>query len=186
MNHKLYQLIKDYHCDNEQEIKDQRSMLKIMESVSDITTRDNTFAHVTASAWILNHKRTKALMVYHRIYDSWSWCGGHLDGSDDPSATALQEAKAETGLNELRFIVTRPFALDLLPVYGHRKNHQYISSHLHLNLTYLLEADECASLQHKADENSAVAWFLLSDIVQAVSEKHMLSVYEKLIDKSLK
>lgn len=35
----------------------------------------------------------------------------------------------------------------------------YVPSHLHLNVTYLLEADEEERLRLKEDENSGVAWF---------------------------
>ena len=37
-------------------------------------------AHFTASAWVVNPLRTKTLMIYHNIYQSWSWIGGHADG----------------------------------------------------------------------------------------------------------
>ena len=29
-------------------------------------------AHFTASAWVVNPLRTKTLMIYHNIYQSWS------------------------------------------------------------------------------------------------------------------
>ena len=38
-------------------------------------------------------------MVYHNIYDSWSWLGGHADGETDLLAVALREVKEETGLD---------------------------------------------------------------------------------------
>lgn len=181
MNDKLFQLIKNYHCQNEQEAKDRSLMLKIIEFFPDVTTRKNELAHFTASPWIVNQAHTKVLMVYHHIYDSWSWCGGHLDGCDDPLAVALREGKEETGLYELSLLVNEPIAIDVLPVHGHRKNNEYVSSHLHLNLTYLCEADENALLHNKADENSGVAWFELDELPHAVTEKDMLPVYEKLM-----
>ena len=36
-------------------------------------SRENTVAHMTASAWVVNRERTRVLMVYHNIYNSWSW-----------------------------------------------------------------------------------------------------------------
>ena len=42
---------------------------------------------------------------------------------------------------------------------GHEKKGKYVPSHLHLNVTYLLEADDTESLHIKQDENSAVNWF---------------------------
>lgn len=180
MNHKLYQLIGSYSCKNEQEKRDQEFMLKIIKDFPDVTTRNNKIAHFTASPWILNQAHTKVLMVYHHIYDSWSWCGGHLDGCDDPLKKALDDGKEETGLKEISVLLQEPLAIDLLPVHGHYKKHEYVSSHLHLNITYLCEADENALLHNKADENSAAAWFMMEELKHIVSEKTMLPVYEKL------
>ena len=44
---------------------------------------------------------TEALAVWHNIYRSWSWTGGHLDGCGDPLETAVREAREETGVDEL-------------------------------------------------------------------------------------
>ena len=49
--------------------------------------------------------------------------------------------------------------MESLTVDGHVKKGKYVSSHLHLNVTYLLEADSEEAVSIKADENSGVAWF---------------------------
>ena len=57
-------------------------------------------------------------------------------------------------------------------------------SHVHLNLTYLLEVDENELLKIKADENSGVKWIDINDIETGVNEKWVLeNVYKKIIDK---
>ena len=64
---------------------------------------------------------------------------------------------------------------------GHVKRGQYVSSHLHLNVTYLLEADDSAQVTVKPDENSAVGWFPLDDAVAASNEPWFRErVYSKL------
>ncbi len=93
MNYKLYETVNAYQAQDEQEIKDRSMMLKLIALFPDIITRNNDIAHFTASLWIINQDHTKVLMVYHNIYDSWSWCGGHLDGTNDPLAVALKEGK---------------------------------------------------------------------------------------------
>ena len=52
--------------------------------------------------------------------------------------------------------------------------------HLHLNLTYLLEADDGQAIHSKPDENSGVKWFSPADAVAASSEPEMRIIYEKL------
>ena len=49
-------------------------------------------------------------MVYHNIYDSWSWIGGHADGEEDLASVALRELKEETGI-ELDISSIEPFAV---------------------------------------------------------------------------
>lgn len=54
-------------------------------------------------------------------------------------------------------------------------------SHLHLNLTYLLEADEQEVLRVKPDENSGVKWFSLEEALTVCTEPWMVErIYAKL------
>lgn len=73
---KLREQIEKYIPYNAQEIKEQEVILRYMDTFDNLLTRDNEFAHFTASAWIVNEERTKVLMIYHNIYQSWSWTGG--------------------------------------------------------------------------------------------------------------
>ena len=60
---------------NEQEETDKRIMLKYLKDFDDVLTRQNEYGHFTSSAFILNKERTKLLMIYHKIYNSWAWTG---------------------------------------------------------------------------------------------------------------
>jgi len=141
--------------------------------------------HLTASSFIFNAFRTKILMVYHNIYQSWSWTGGHADGNADLKAVALKEATEETGVTDFRFIDDSICAVDILPVQAHIKHGKPVKEHVHLNICYALECDENALLRIKPDENSGVAWIDLSDWKSRVSEndKLMIPIYEKIICK---
>ena len=76
------------------------------------------------------------------------------------------------------------YSLEILTVDGHEKRGVYVPSHLHLNVTYLLEADEQAVLRVKPDENSGVKWFSLEKALEACSEPWMIErVYKKLNQK---
>lgn len=186
MNKILYQLIAQYHPVNDQERQDQKVMLEYIATFDDITTRANHFAHFTASPWIINQDGTKVLMIYHTIYQSWAWCGGHLDGDDRCLHVALKEGKEETGLTSLQPLSKDPLAIDILPVSPHIKHGSFVSSHLHLNVTYLCIADDQAPLRIKPDENSGVKWIAIEQIAQEVSEPEMKLVYAKLLSSSKK
>ena len=170
-----------YVPQNEQEEKDRTLILDFIERNADAFLRSNRIAHVTASAWVTNPARDKVLMVYHKIYDSWSWCGGHADGDRDLLHVALKECQEETGLTEVKPVDGKIYSVECLTVDGHEKRGRYVPSHLHLNLTYLLEADEHELLAVKPDENSAVAWFGREEAVEASSEPWFRArVYSKL------
>ena len=164
----------------EQEEQDKSFILNFIGANPDAFLRSNSVAHMTASAWIVNPPRTETLMVYHNIYDSWSWTGGHADGERDLLSVALRECREETGVNA-RPVSGEIYSLEVLTVDGHEKKGHYVPSHLHLNVTYLLEADPEECLRVCEGENSAVRWFGLEDALKASSEPWFVKrVYAKL------
>ena len=180
----LRERIEQYQPYNEQEEKDKQNMLKHIDQFDDVLTRKNEFAHFTASSWLVNKQRTKVLMIYHNIYQSWAWTGGHADGESNLLDVAIREAKEETGITNIRPIQNDIFSLEIICVNGHVKHGKYVSSHVHLNVGYLLEADENEDLRIKADENSGVKWIPIDQVTQMCSEEWVKErVYSKLIDK---
>ena len=181
----LYEQIKNYNPVNDQERNDKEQMLRFMEQNSDYLSRENQIAHFTTSIWTVNKERTKTLMVYHNIYDSWSWIGGHADGEEDLCAVAMRELQEETGVQFARLVSEEILSLETLTVGGHMKRGQYVPSHLHFNLTFLAEADEREALVVNEDENQAVKWWTFEEALQVSSEPWMVErVYKKLIEKS--
>ena len=169
---------------NEQEAADRSVILSFLEENENAFLRENEIAHMTASAWVVNRERTKVLMVYHRIYDSWSWTGGHADGETDLLAVAMRDVCDEKGVKSVRPVTQEIFSLESLTVDGHEKRGRYVPSHLHLNLTYLLEADESEALSVCEEENRAVAWFTPEEALRASTEPWFVTrIYRKLNEK---
>ena len=170
---KLIDQIEKYKPYNEQEEKDKILILNW------IRNNENAF-----SAWVVNRERTKVLMVYHNIYNSWSWLGGHADGETDLLSVAVREVKEEAGISNVHPVSEEIFSLESLTVDGHMKKGKYVSSHLHFNLTYLLEADSEEAVSIKADENSGVAWFSPEEALMRSTEPWFVEhVYIKLLKK---
>lgn len=186
MNPKLKTLkmtIENFMPTCEQEEWDRAAMLRFLSANDDCLDRSSLTAHFTASAWIINEAENKVLMVYHNIYDSWSWTGGHADGEADLAGVALREAVEETGAERIDFVSREPISLEIITVDGHEKRGAYVPSHLHLNLTYLLKAEEGQSLTVKTDENSGVRWIEADRLAEFVSEPWMLErIYSKLMN----
>ena len=169
---------------NEQEEVERKIMLKYINDFDDVLTRQNEYGHFTSSAFVLNKERTKILMIYHKIYNSWAWTGGHSDGDNDLLYVAMKEAKEETGIKNVKPISKDIYSLELINVKGHEKRGKYVGSHMHLNVTYLLEADENEEIHIKEDENSGVRWITINKILESSSELWVRDrVYAKIIDK---
>ena len=180
----LREKIKKYVPYNEQEEKDKNTILKYMDTFEDTLTRNNEFGHFTASAWIVNKERTKVLMIYHNIYKSWAWTGGHADGESDLLSVAVREVKEETGVENVKVLDDDIFSLEIVCVNGHIKRGKYVSSHVHLNVTYLLEVDENETLRIKEDENSGVKWVPIDEVEVTSNERWVKeNVYRKLNEK---
>ena len=168
----------------EQEEADRDLILELCDQYGDdILNRTTRVAHMTASSMIFNKERTKVLMAYHNIYDSWAWTGGHSDGEPDALVTALKEAEEETGISNLKMLKQGAAAIDILEVKNHVKRGKFVSPHLHLNLAYVFEADENADIHICESENSNVGWIRIDELEEKVSEKHMLPVYRKIVER---
>lgn len=180
----LFESIKNYIPVNEQEEHDKAQMLDYMMSNTNYFTRKNQIAHFTASIWTVNKEHTKTLMVYHNIYNSWSWIGGHADGIEDLRSVALRELQEETGVKNASLVNSNIFSLETLTVNGHVKKGSYVPSHLHFNITYLAEADESEKLIVNKAENQAVKWWSFEEALKVSKEPWMIEhVYKKLIQK---
>lgn len=180
----LLEEIKNYQPLNPQEARDKEQMIWYITHHTNYLERENLTAHFSASIWTVNKERTKTLMVYHNIYNSWSWIGGHADGIEDLRSVALRELWEETGVKNAVLASPEIFSLEILTVNGHIKKGEYVPSHLHLNVTYLAEADENEVLIVNKNENQAVKWWSFADALNVPNEPWFVEwVYKKLIER---
>lgn len=169
----------------EQEERDKKNMLGFINHFnSNVLFRDNEIAHITSSGFIMNPELTKVLLVHHNIMNIWAWTGGHADGDPDLLHVAIKEAKEETGVREIRPLQPGAASLDILPVFGHRKNGRYVSSHLHLSVAYLLVCDESQALHIKPDENTEIDWFNTDYFTKEHFNDSDVHLYTKLIARA--
>ena len=179
---KTIESLQNYIPYDMQEEKDKTFFIKC-EQKEQILTRDNETCHLTSSAFIINKSWNKVLCIHHNIYNSWTWVGGHADGDDDMLFVAKKETKEETSLQNFNVISESPIAIDSLPVKGHIKRGKYIPAHIHLNFTYLFEADESELVSIKEDENSNICWLTFEELLEKSSEDYMIPAFKKVIEK---
>jgi len=115
--------------------------------------------HITASAWILDPDRLRAVLLHHRKLDRWLQLGGHLDGDPDVRRSALREAREESGLRTLRFIDEAIYDIDVhrIPARGTEPEHD------HYDVRFALEADPREPLMRNAESHD-VRWIALTDL----------------------
>lgn len=131
-------------------------------------------AHVTASAWIVDADRTRALLTHHRKLGRWLQLGGHLDGDPDVRRGALREAREESGLRSLRFAREAIFDLDVHAIPARSGE----AAHEHHDIRFLFEADPAEPLIVSA-ESKDLAWIPLDELSDYEADESVLRLARK-------
>ncbi len=182
MRNKLQIVLDQYEPKGQQECSDLVIMKKCAQD--DINLTRESLAHFTASSIVLNENHDKILGIFHKIYQSWGWMGGHCDGDSDVLAVARREAQEESGLSELTSLQETPISLEDITVAPHiHRTRGYVSAHLHLNITFVFEAHEQDLLTLNEAETSGLAWIPIDEFVEKSTEPEMKVIYEKIIGR---
>ena len=179
----LLKQIEDFTPFDDKEQADKEVMIEYIKTHKDVLTRDDKIAHMTTSGWIVNKERTKVLMIYHNIYDSWAWVGGHADGDSDLFHVVKKEIEEETGVTEVKPLQEGIYGLNIVTVESHIKRGKRVNAHLHFDIEYLVEADENSPLRMKEDENSGVEWVPIEEVETKTNEEKMKPIYHRLNEK---
>ena len=180
----LFEAINAYEPCSQQEAEDKQEILQcIREYGESLLYRENTKAHFTGSAFVVNAERNKILMVHHNIRNTWSWPGGHADGMADMEAVTRKEVLEETGVEEIKLLGKGIGSLDVFHVQQHVRKGKVVEPHLHLSITYLFEADETVPLRICPEENSGAEWLSANLLEEPLVSKKDVLLYTKLLSK---
>ncbi|HEX3467350.1 MAG TPA: NUDIX hydrolase [Candidatus Elarobacter sp.] len=130
--------------------------------------------HVTASAWIVDPARTRALLTHHRKLGKWLQLGGHVDGDRDVRRSALREAREESGLRSLRFAGDAIYDVDVhrIPARGTDPEHD------HFDVRFAFEADPDEPLV-VSDESHELAWISIDALDRYGADESVLRLARK-------
>ncbi len=129
-------LLREFVADSAREEADRCAMLRLAAELDRPLSREEAYAHFTASAFVVDEPVERACLVSHAKLGRLLQPGGHVEDTDASlEAAALREAREETGL-ELRFHPTapRPFDLDVHEIPERAGEPR----HWHLDVRYLL------------------------------------------------
>ena len=130
--------------------------------------------HLTASAWIVNPARTRALLTHHRKLGKWLQLGGHADGEPDMLRVALREVQEESGLTGIRPVSEEIFDVDvhLIP------SQEGEPEHFHYDVRFLLESDDRQPL-HASEESRSLLWVDFDVVPSYTGEESVLRMLRK-------
>ena len=146
--------------------EEEASLLRLLRFLSlspDPFGRGNAEGHITGSAVVGRPDGSAFLLVHHRKLGRWLQPGGHTDASDaDVLATALREAREETGVSGLEPAGGQPFDVDVHPIPARPGE----PAHFHFDLRFLVTTSETA-LVAQAEEIAGARWFTLEEALEA-------------------
>ncbi|MDY3118321.1 MAG: NUDIX domain-containing protein [Peptoniphilus sp.] len=170
--------IKDYAPKNDQEAEDRSHLLRLDPAL--IATDRAAPYHYTTSSMVMDFDTDKLLMVYHPIYKSFSWPGGHVEEGEELFYSALRELYEETGILYVKPLAKAPLAMELMSVKAHVRKGEAVDSHFHINFCYGFIGHEDDTL---LDVNENRLWVPVRELDTFVSEDHMLPIYKDLIGR---
>ncbi|HOO68165.1 MAG TPA: NUDIX hydrolase, partial [Bacilli bacterium] len=75
------------------------------------------------------------------------------------------------------------FSLDITPTPAHIRKGEWVSTHCHLSVTYLFEADENEAIRIQPDENSNVKWMTFDEFLSEYHQSYIIGIYKKVVEK---
>lgn len=127
--------------------------------------------HFTGSALVWCPRTERVLLTHHRKLGKWLQLGGHADGHPLLHEVAMQEAREESGLTELRLTEELPFDLDVHAIPD--------GPHDHYDARYLVEADSARPIV-VSPESHDLRWMNLREARERCGEVSMLRQFDKL------
>lgn len=174
----ILELLEKYIPLSPEEQKHKEQMMNFIERCPNCFERSLEEGHITASAWLLSFCKTKALLLHHAKLDIWCQPGGHADGNNNPLAVALQEAREESGIDEIEPLKRGIFDIDIhaIPAKGTAKEH------LHYDVRFLLHVTSASASVCINKESKKFTWIEATRNLSLTKERSILRMVEKWIE----
>jgi 8-oxo-dGTP pyrophosphatase MutT (NUDIX family) len=158
LRHSAIAILTDWQAPDPGQDSTRQAVLAFLLGRSDACRRDCVPGHVTASALVLDHTGTQALLTLHPRFGRWLQLGGHCEDTDsDIVAAALREATEESGIAELTIEPT------LAAVHAHAVTCSLGVPTRHLDLQFVAQAPPNAEIAC-SEESLDLRWWPLDGL----------------------
>jgi 8-oxo-dGTP pyrophosphatase MutT (NUDIX family) len=141
-------------------------------------SRAQATAHFTGSAVVVDPAGERVALIHHGKVKRWLQPGGHAEEADGGlmEATALREAQEETGCRvRLHPTAPRPLDVDIHRIPARKDEPE----HLHLDVRYLIVAEDPEALAHDPNESFGARWVSWKDALERADEAALRRLLEK-------
>jgi 8-oxo-dGTP pyrophosphatase MutT (NUDIX family) len=174
---KVFGLLNSYFPLGKEEQKFKNIITEFIDKNPDFYSKANKAGHLTSSAWIISHDKSKVLLTHHKKLDKWLQTGGHIDNDPDLFTAALREAREETGLRSIIGAYDQVFDIDVHPIPANKKENE----HIHYDFRFLFIADPGEMLKISS-ESKDLKWFSVSQFKEIIDEPSLLRMLKKSLE----
>ncbi|MGA9523136.1 MAG: NUDIX hydrolase [Myxococcaceae bacterium] len=164
--------------EDQKERADLEAMRAFARDLEEPFSRAQPTAHFTGSAVVVDPEGARVCLVHHAKLNRWLQPGGHADPADEGSMpqTALREAREETGLRvALHPHAPRPLDVDVHVIPARKTEPE----HRHLDLRYLVVAENPEALAHDPNESLGARWLSWEEALRGTDEPALRRLFEK-------
>ena len=161
----------------QEEIVFKEKIIDFLSNNEDCFKRSLEIGHVTASAWVLNKNKEKALLMHHAKLNLWVQLGGHCDGNPDVLSVAIKEAQEESGIQHITLVNKEIFDIDI----HHIPANRYEMAHYHYDIRFLVQvmSDEQGIRNH---ESRALKWIGKNYAELPTNQRSVVRMFEKWVN----
>ncbi|HSP81831.1 MAG TPA: NUDIX hydrolase [Myxococcaceae bacterium] len=174
----LNELLARHVPTDEKEREDLERMRAFAVELARPFSREQERAHFTGSVVVVDPAGERVVMVHHGKLHRWLQPGGHAEEGDvgDMEATALREAREETGCRvRLHERAPRPLDVDVHTIPARKAEPE----HLHLDVRYLVVAEDPEALAHDPGESFGAQWLTWDEALERADEAPLRRMLEK-------
>jgi 8-oxo-dGTP pyrophosphatase MutT (NUDIX family) len=169
---KVLNLLANFQPSDEKENHDVLKIKELIVEHENIFSRSCLEGHLTASALVVNSQTKMVLLHKHRKLNMWLQFGGHADGDSDMAFVAIKEAREETGLSDLKFLI-RDGQTEILPIDIDLQTipeMEETPEHYHLDFRFILLTNATEIPKPNEEESQDLKFFSFAEI-EAMDDK---------------